>query len=153
MPKIRVSATMLSEFKVPKSEPMFLEQKLHDLENDNKTLKLKLDETVCGAGEANLNNSKLENQLRMIKTEVTRDKIDNLEGEIKSVMSKFEKTRNDLKELKTENEALRKNSTKLKSAGKDVKDVEKVKDIEIKELQNELSGTLKKVSTTTTTNF
>ena len=103
MPTMPISATMSSEFKVRKSEPMFQEQKLHDLENDNKTLKLKLDETVCGAGEANLNNSKLENQLRMIKTEVTRDKIDNLEGEIKSVMSKFEKTRNDLSELKAEN--------------------------------------------------
>ena len=94
MPTMPISATMSSEFKVLKSEPMFLEKKLHDLENDNKTLKLnKLVEAVCDAEEANLNKSKIKNQLRMIKTEVTSDKIDNLYGEMKSVTSKFEKTR------------------------------------------------------------
>ena len=54
----------------------------------DKTLKLKLDEAVCEAEEANLNKSKLENQLRIIKTEVPGDKIDYLKGEIKSVTSK-----------------------------------------------------------------
>ena len=119
-----------------------MEQRFRELENDNETLKLKRDVAVRDAEEANLNKLKLENHLRMIKTEVTSDKIDNLKGEIKSVTSKFEKTRNDLSELKVENDDLRKtlnsNSTKLKAARKDVKDVEKVKDIEIKKLQNEL---------------
>ena len=119
-----------------------MEQRFRELENDNETLKLKRDVAVRDAEEANLNKLKLENHLRMIKTEVTSDKIDNLKGEIKSVTSKFEKTRNDLSELKVENDDLRKtlnsNSTKLKAARKDVKDVEKVKDIEMEKLQNEL---------------
>ena len=39
MPTLPVAMSL--EFKVPKSEPTILEQKLRELENDNETLKLK----------------------------------------------------------------------------------------------------------------
>ena len=144
MPTIPIPATMSSDYKVPKSEPIFDEQKLCELEENNKILKLMLDKAVRDAEEAHLNNSKLENQLDILKTKVPSEKIDNLKNEIKSVASKFEKTRHDLSELKTENDFLRKtlnsNSIQLKAAKKDVQDVEKVKNIEIKKLQNELEN-------------
>ena len=148
MPTIPISATMSSNFKVPKnepkSEPISVEQKVCELEENNKTLKLMFDKAVRDAEEAHLNNSKLENQLDILKTKVPSEKIDNLKNDIKSVTSKYEKTCLDLSELKTENDSLRKtlnsNSIQLKAAKKDVKDVEKVKNIEIKKLQNELEN-------------
>ena len=77
-----------------------------------------------------------------MRNKASSDKLENLKCELKSVTSKLEKSRHDLNEIKNENDALKRTtnaqSTQLKGARKDMKDLEKLKNTEMKNLQNEL---------------
>ena len=128
-----------SEASLSKTEAIFLEQKLDELEEANKNLKDLYNDAMKDNESNRQTISRLESQLQSVKNS---DKHENLKKEIKSVNAKFEKARHDLLELKNENDGLKRylntTSINLKAAKKDLKDLEKVKNIEIKGFQKEL---------------
>lgn len=140
MPTIPVST--VSEQKLLNSKILVLDKKLQELENTNATLQCLYEQAVHDAEEAHIAKSNLENQLEIVRNQASSDKLENIKCELKSVTSKFEKSRHDLSEIKNENDALKRTtnaqSTQLKAARKDVKDIERVKNIEIKNLHSEL---------------
>ena len=127
---------------VTESKYSNLEEQIMKLEKANKYLESAYEEAVLDGEQANKNISTLEEQLEILKTKLGDVKIDNLKVELRSISLKYEKSKQEVCELKTENENLKKSiafqSTQLKAANRDLKDAEKLKNQNVKTLETEM---------------